>query len=64
MTSEEQPAKVHVDLARHPLWTRTEDLLVAYEQTSDPKEARRLAWINALARDNILRTSRLGGWVF
>lgn len=63
MSSEEQPAKVHVDLARHPLWVGLEDMIEAYGHTNDPKAARRLAWTNVLARDSILRTVRLSGRV-
>lgn len=63
-TGPEQPAKVHVDWELEPLWLGLDDLIAAYGQTTDYREARRLAWINVLARDNIRRLGRLNRGAF
>jgi hypothetical protein len=60
VSTEQQPAKAHVDLARHPLWVGLEDMTEAYGHTTDYAEARRLAWSNKLAKYNILRDVRPG----
>lgn len=55
MADEQQ--RVHVDLTKVPYWPRLEDLLAAYDQTSDPVEARRHAAQKAQTRAFILSLS-------